>query len=282
MTGQADIHARGRRAKRPAGRSGHRLRWVWTPATILVLVLLVWLLPIFHLSKWEISEELRSLSREAVIADSGLKEGQHLFSGLGGSVELLLRRRYGAAETRLLNLYPTLKSVEIRMHIPYTVTFDLVERVEVAYVSIPDQCVMIDKDGVVLRILDQAPDNLPVIKGIKVTSMQLGAPLKVDVPDALNRAMTLMGAIIEADRDTRTTTRLLSQVRQIRPLSGRQLFLTVVLPDTGEELTVTAETGPDQTDDMLWLRFALDQDAFNGKGKGVLNLTGDNRTFTPD
>lgn len=263
-------------------KSGRRPRWFWTPATILLIALLVWLLPLFHLAQWEISTDLRSISREDVISGSGLEDGQHLFRGLGGSAELLFRRRYGAAEQKLMAAHPTLKSIELRMHLPSTISVEIVERVEVAYVSVPDRCVMIDKEGYVLRILDHPPERIPVIEGISVTSMQLGKPLMVDVPDALNRAMGLMGAIIEADRDTRTSTHLLPQVREIRPLSGRQLFLTIILPDTGELLTVAAETGSDQTDDMLWLRFALDQDVFNGKGKGVLDLTGNNRTFTPD
>lgn len=263
-------------------RTEHRRRWYWTPVTILVLTLLVWFLPLFRLEQWEISEDLRNLTREQVISGSGLTEGQHLFRGLGGSLVLLINRRYGAAEQRLMNAYPTLKSVEMRLHIPSTIAVEIVERVEVAYVSIPDRCVMIDKEGYVLRILEHPPERIPLIKGISVKSMHLGEPLQVDVPDALNRAMGLMGAIIEADRDTRTTTQLLPHVSEIRPLTGRQLYLTIILPDTGELLTVAAETGPEQADDMLWLRFALDQDVFNGTGKGVLDLTGNNRTFTPD
>ena len=33
---------------------------------------------------------------------------------------------------------------------------------------------------------------------------------------------------------------------------------------------------------MLWLRFALAQGVFDGRGKGVLDLTGSRKTFTPD
>ena len=141
---------------------------------------------------------------------------------------------------------------------------------------------MIDKEGVALAVMPEAPGSIPVIEGVKVTSMTLGQPLTVDVPSALNSAIALMGAIIDADKDDRTDQLLLSQIRGIMPIGGRQLYLSVILPNTGEELSVAAETGSEQVDDMLWLRFALAQGVFDGRGKGVLDLTGSRKTFTPD
>jgi hypothetical protein len=36
---------------------------------------------------------------------------------------------------------------------------------------------------------------------------------------------------------------LLGQVSQIRPVSGRLLYMTLVVPDTGEAISVRAEIG---------------------------------------
>jgi len=168
------------------------------------------------------------------------------------------------------------------MDFPGQIHIDIVERVEIAYIKIPDGCVMIDKEGVALSILPAPPGDIPVIEGVTVASMKLGQKLTVDVPSALNSAITLMGAIIDADQDDRTDLLLLPYIRKIMPIGGRQLYLTVVLPNTGEELNVEAETGTEQAEDMLWLRFALDQGVFDGRGKGVLDLTGSRKTFTPD
>lgn len=261
---------------------GKHLRRFLLPAALFFLAALIWLLPAFHLSNIEVAGDLRSLSREDLVAASGLQTGRHLFSGVGGSLNQLIHLRYGGAESRLLEQFPILKSAEVQLRLPGSVVLSVSERVEVAYVAVPDGCVMIDKEGCALKILPVAPDGIPVIDGVSVTSMSLGQPLVVDVPAAMNSAIALMGAIIEADRDTRPAVRLLPQIRRIRPLSGRQLFLTIVIPDTGEEMTVAAETGQEQTEDMLWLRFALSQDALNGRGKGILDLTGSRRTFTPD
>jgi len=246
-----------------------------------LLALLVWLLPFFRLQAVE-ATTLRGASEKDILSASGLIIGRHLFQDLGGSFEELAQLRYAAVEDRLAKAFPFIRSVKARMDFPGKIRLEIVERTEVAYVSIPDGCVMIDKDGVALRILNQTPDDIPVIDGISATSLLLGEPLAVDVPSAMNSAISLMGAIIEADKDTRPQIALLPQIRRIRPIGGQSVYLTVVLPDTGEELSVKAETSSDQTEDMLWLRFALAQGVFNGMGKGVLDLAGNHRTFTPD
>jgi hypothetical protein len=248
---------------------------------VIVASALIWLLPAFHAEQIEISG-LQTLTQEDVLMASGLDEGQHLFQGVGGSFGQLLQLRYAAAENQLYNAFPVIRSVEARLRFPGQISLTIVERVQVAYVAIPDGCAMIDKDGVAIKIMPAAPDGIPVIEGVTVTSLKLGDPLGVDVPAAMNSAISLMGAIIDADKDNRTTTLLLPLISKIRPLSGRRLYVTVVLPKTGEELYVEAESSSDMGEDMLWLRFALDQDAFNNLGKGVLDLTGGRRTFTPD
>jgi len=243
--------------------------------------LMVWRLPVFRLQVIDISE-LRSLSEEDVLAASGLKIGQHLFQGLGGSPGQISQLRYAAAEAGLAEACPAIKSVTVKMVFPGKISLTIEERIEVAYVSIPDGCVMIDKEGVAIRVLSQAPERIPVIEGITVTSLIPGQPLGVDVNSALNSAISLMGAIIDADKDSRPELQLLPLISKIRPIGGNDLYLTVILPATGEELSIAAETGQNLAEDMLWLRFALSQGVFNGRGKGVLDLTGNRKTFTPD
>lgn len=252
-----------------------------TLACFAVIAVLVWQLPAFRLGEIKIGQ-LRTVSQEEVIAASGLKTGQHLFEGLGGSLDQISHLRYGDVEKLLIAKFPTFKSVTAQMEFPGRIVFDITERIEVAYLEIPDGCVMIDKEGVAMNILPLPPSDIPVITGITVTTLNLGQPLSVDVDQALNSAITLMGAIIDADKDDRTEQKLLPQISRILPVGGREIYLTVILPNTGEELNVAAETGSDQGEDMLWLRFALAQGVFDSRGKGVLDLTGTRKTFTPD
>jgi hypothetical protein len=265
------------RPRKKGGRPGLFL----TIAILAAMLLMVWLLPAFRLQKIETSE-LRSLVAADVQTTSGLEIGQHLFQGLGGSLNQIIQLRYPGVESKLTAAYPVIKNVTARLHFPGQISIEITERMEVAYVAILDGCVMVDKEGVALRILTAVPDSIPVIEGVSATSLLLGQPLGVDVPSAMNSAISLMGAIIEADKDNRPEIALLPQIRKIRPIGGQNLYLTVVLPKTGEELSVKAETSSDQTEDMLWLRFALAQGVFNGRGKGVLDLTGSRKTFIPD
>jgi cell division septal protein FtsQ len=265
-------------------RRPRRQRWpslVGTLAVLVVIGLLVWLLPAFRLSDIAMGD-LRTLQPEEVIQASGLQTGQHLFAGFGGSLLQIAQLRYNPVENRLLQAFPVIKTVKASMDFPGRIKLEITERVEVAYIEIPDGCVMIDKAGVAMAILDDAPAGIPVLGGVTVTKLTLGQPLAVDVPSALNSAITLMGAIIDADQDDRTDQLLLPTIRKIMPVGGRAIYLTVILPHTGEELSVAAETGDDQAEDMLWLRFALAQGVFDSRGKGVLDLTGSRKTFTPD
>ena len=211
-----------------------------------------------------------------------VKPGQHLFTGIGPDLRRLFSLRYGSVEKTLLARFPYIRSVQASLKFPSTMVIEIEERVEVAYVAIPDGCVMLDKEGYALRILNQSPADIPVIEGVTVTSLTLGQVLTVNAPDAMNSAVSLLGAIIDADKDTRTPQKLLSQVRKIRPLSDGRLFMTLALPATGEELTVATENKGEQLEDMLWLRFAMDQGALDNRGKGVLDLTGSRKVFIPD
>lgn len=263
----------------------HRNQRLVRILTLLFLALLVCLafltLPALHVQQIKVSQT-RAMSREEIIAASGLQPGQHLVLGLGGNLRQWLTLRYGAAEKRLRATFPYIDKVIVTMDFPGAVRIDVSERVEVAYVAIPDGCVMIDKEGIALRILATMPEHIPVIAGVSVDSLRLGEPLAVSVPAAMHSAITLMDAIIEAEQDNRTDQPLLSQIRSIRPVGGRQLYLTLELPANGQELTILAETASDVYDDMLWLRFALAQHVLNNLGKGILDLSGDHRTFVPD
>lgn len=248
---------------------------------LLALGLLVAFLPVFRLQTYEITPT-RAMTTAAIEAAVLQKPGDHLFQGLGPGLDQWLGLRYGQTEARLAQVFPYIRTVRASLDFPSQIRIEIEERVEVSYVSIPDGCVLLDKEGYALLILPDPPPGIPVIEGVSVRSLNLGQPLTVQVPDSMNSAVSLLGAIIDADKDTRTPQKLLSQVRQIRPLSNGRLFLTLVLPATGDELTVAAETSMDQLDDMLWLRFAMDQGALDYRGKGVLDLTGSRRIFIPD
>lgn len=269
-----------RRPQDPAAlHSGRRRLLGWGLTAALVAGVIV--LPPFHVQEIRINPT-RAMTPEAIRAALPIQDNQHLLVGLGPDVLRLLSLRYGKAEDALSRAFPYIRELEVRLDFPGAVTVQIEERVEVAYVSIPDGCVMLDKESYALRILPTAPAEIPVIEGVQVTSLILGEILTVDAPEAMNSAVSTLSAIIDADKDTRTPQKLLTQILKIRPLSDGRLFLTLALPATGDELTVACENSSDLLDDMLWLRFAMDQGALDHRGKGVLDLTGTRKVFIPD
>jgi cell division septal protein FtsQ len=271
------------RSSASAPRRRHRSwrRPLGSLAALLTVSLLIAFLPAFRLSRYEISPT-RAIATDAIAAAVPQKPGQHLFSGLGPDLPHWLGLRYGRTEMLLKEKFPYIRTVRASLDFPSQMKIEIEERVEVAYVAIPDGCVLLDREGYALTILDQPPAGIPVIEGVTAASLALGQPLTVHSPETMNRAVSLLSAIIDADKDTRTSQKLLSQVRQIRPLANGRLFLTLVLPATGDELTVAVDRGDSLPDDMLWLRFAMDQGALDNRGKGVLDLSGTRRTFIPD
>lgn len=253
---------------------------IWM-AVMLIIAAAVLALPSFHLSSFEVSST-NVLTEEEIIVASGLSDGQHLISGLGGSMRHFFQMRYQRAEQSIEAYSPYVKSADVRMRFPGAVSINVEERIEVAYVNIPDGCVLIDKEGYALSIDPDIPGDIPVIEGIRAVSLSLGQPLTVDVSSSMQLAVTIMGAIIDADRDERSSVNLMTHVRKIRPAGGNLVYLTVVLPDTGEELIILVERGGDLSEDILWLRFALEQGVLSGHGKGVLDLTGSKKIFRPD
>lgn len=265
----------------PSPNRSHRGQGFIILLLILAMGLLVYFLPQFRLLKMDVTPT-RAMTRDEITVAVPATIGQHLFVGLGPDIRRLFSLRYGSIEQALQAKFPYIRTVTARLDFPSTLSIEIEERVEVAYVAIPDGCVMLDKESVALRILGDAPSDIPVIEGVAVTSLDLGDRLTVNAPDAMRSAVSLLGAIIDADKDTRTPQLLLPQIRKIRPLSDGRLFLTLALPATGDELTVAAVNDRDQLEDMLWLRFAMDQGALDNRGKGVLDLTGTRKVFIPD
>jgi len=267
------------------GRGGRLLpraaRLAVTLTAIAAVFLLVYFLPPFRVDTIDVTET-RAMTRPEILQASGLTMGQHLFQGIGGSVPQLFGLRYGRAEATLADRFPAIRTVTARLDFPGRIEITIEERIEVSYLRIPDGCILVDKEGFALRILPAPPATIPVIEGITVRQLSIGKALTVDLPEAWNHALSVMGAIIDADKDTRSTVRIMPMVRKIRPVSGRDVYLTLILPKTGEDLTVLTRVTASVGEDITWLRFAILQGALDGRGKGVLDMTGENRVFIPD
>ncbi len=245
--------------------------------------LLVGLLPQFRLEAFE-TTGTRVLAPADLEAASGLKRGQVFLSGIGGSLLALSEFRYGAAEDRLLLAFPYLRSVEVRFRFPGRASIEAVERVEVAYLAGHDGIVLIDSDHVALALRDgDPPAGIPLVEGVDILQCRLGGPVTVDRPSALDDALLLLSAVIEADGDTRGDLRLLSLVVSVRPAAEDLIYMTLRLPGSGRVLLVRADDPrAGVAEKMRVLRYGILQGKFDDLGQGMLDLSGDTILFIPD
>jgi cell division septal protein FtsQ len=266
------------RRERKANRTGTMVFW----AMIASAVLMVLVLPQFYIGSIEISG-LRVNTEEQVKTIGNLKTGMHLFKGVNGSLKDLFQLRHKSSEDLLCQNLPYIKSVKIRSVFPSVLKIDVEERVEVAYIAISDGCVIIDSEGVALEMLNSADSRgIPVIEGIMANQVGVGRKISVDLPEYLTEAIVLLNDVINADKDTRVDVKLLPGIKTIRPIQDKTLFLTLLLPNTGEEFIIKIKNSDNNLEDMVWLRFALQQRKLEGKGKGVLDLSSPQKVFIPE
>jgi len=259
-----------------------RIAFLVVLAVVLVGVLLVSLSPAFRVGGVDVSGT-RVLDPQRLVAESGLETGRTFLRGVGGSLSALVGLRYGAAEERLLAANPYLRSVEVRFRYPGRVSIAAVERVAVAYLAVHDAVVVIDADHVAVLVLQGAPpDGIPLVEGIGITRYLLGGSIEVDRPAALDDALLLLSAVLEADTDTRGDLKLLSVVKSVHPAADGLVYLTVRLPTTGGDLLVREDDPRFAAEDMTLLRYAVLQGKFDDVGSGILDLSGDQSRFVPD
>lgn len=251
-------------------------------AVLLLGVLLVGTAPSFRVERIETSGT-HVLVPEELVRDSGLSAGRHFLEGLGGGPAAFAGLRYADAEERLREAHPFLRSVLVRFRFPGTIRIEVEERVQVAYLVIGDSIVPIDADRCALAMMDGPPPaGIPLVEGLGVRQLRLGSPVEVDRPTALADAILLLSAVLSADADTRGDLKLLSVVRSLRPAADGILYLSLVLPDTGDDLIVRVSEPRTAGEDMEWLRYAIMQGDLNGLGSGILDLSGTQNRFVPD
>ena len=270
-----------RRRNRRRAPKGHHLGLVLLASVALILAALVVLLPQFHCAAIE-TEGLRVLKEDDVEEAVGIVPGDHLLSGLGPDLIRALSLRYGGAEDRIAALSPYVESVRVSLSFPSVVRVLVEERVEVAYLAIPDGCVLIDADGIALEIItDHLPEDVPVIEGVTVAGIVLGQVLQLEQEDAIRGAMLIMDAIIKSDQDDPAFS-LFGSVEGLRAVSGQTTYMTVRLPETGESLVIRLGAADTISESVEWLRGAILMGNLNNLGKGVLDLSGTQKVFKPD
>ena len=118
-------------------------------------------------------------------------------SGLKGGVNLCFETKTRPARDALL-ADPYIRLAEVKRVFPATVRITLEERREYAAVPYGEQYVLIDRDGMVLRIADSEP-VLPILGNMSIVEMTPGKALQVEQTYLLTDTLSLLALVEEND-----------------------------------------------------------------------------------
>lgn len=261
--------------------------WGYGPLTrkLLVLSLLIFvvtvtlLLPPFYAGRIRIVG-LHQLQGSRVLEVSGLHTGQHMLSGLGGSLEGWLRLRYTSAEQRILAALPEVQEVQITPTLPGEIQIRIVERIGVAYIHSDDSYLIVDREGVVLSILTEEPKGLPLIEGVSQSTARVGQAIDAGLRRDLSSAVQIIATVLETDLRAGDQWNFLGRVQSIRPLA-QDGHLLLVRNDNGSILTVRLGAVSELKDHLFWLRAVLKRQLLSVLPDGMLDLSGAYRMYRP-
>jgi hypothetical protein len=239
-------------------------------------------LPQFRLHEVEVVG-CRVLSPDLLIETARLNQGDHIFYGIRGSFNNVFQLRHTEREKLLRKTFPYIKNIIIQSQYPSTVSVLVEERIEIAYISIRDGYVMIDSSGIALEVIEKqgdSPAQVPVIEGIQANIVRLGEKIDVDMDDYLNQAIILLNDVIRADNHAKVDVQLLSNMKSIRPVKERLLYVTMSLSKNENSLLIRIRHSERTLEDLIWLKHAIDQGAFDNYKNGILDLTTTERFIT--
>ena len=134
---------------------------------------------LFYVTGFEITGN--SHFTDSMVSDlSGIREGKNLFFFF-----FLRTARYNLISS------PYVKTAKISRKLPGTIVIKLEEREEFAAVLDGNKSIIVDRDGLVLRISENEP-YLPVIAGLKIISSAEGKALETEQSYLLTKALALL------------------------------------------------------------------------------------------
>ena len=139
----------------------------------------------FTVTKIEVTGN-RYYTKAQVVELSGLQTGYNLFEmGTKDAKDALLADPY-------------IKIANIKKIPRGTIRIEIEERLEYAAVPYGEEFILIDEDGMILRITDQEP-VLPQLLGMTINEMAPGSPLKVEQAYLLTETLSMISIMEEND-----------------------------------------------------------------------------------
>ncbi|MCQ4637191.1 FtsQ-type POTRA domain-containing protein [Anaerovorax odorimutans] len=174
--------------KPPKKRKRKKKRYVLK--VLLLILICVGLYFFLHSSVFNIktinTSESSHFTAQQIQEMAGLKKGMNLFEFKGGKCEDKLEEN------------PYVQEARVKRKLPGTVSIELTERKEMAILAKDSQFVVIDGEGIVLQVAQQAP-QLTFLSGVTVTEAKENEAVEVKEENVYKKAMRLLNEMEKAD-----------------------------------------------------------------------------------
>ncbi len=250
-------------------------------AVALALLTLIILLPAFRLDHIEVTGT-SDLAEEDIKNIISLETGRHAFLDLGPEFKKIFSFRYGDIETKLLRAYPELATAKASFSWPSGILISLQERVETACIRNGLRYALVDREGYIIRLVEEEPDYLPIIEGMtRFEELIPGSQLNEDELDMLTTATEITAQLILTDQAYPDEKSLVALTKSIRPQEHG--FALLVL-EFDNEITWRVKLSNDRSmpEDIRKLQELITSEALQEKGSGQLDLTTDKIVFRRD
>lgn len=124
---------------------------------------------------------------EQIVERSGVVIGGNMFSDVHGR----------DAKKELIS-DPYIKDAAIRLKLPDTVVITVEERTEAAAIPYSTNFILIDAEGLVLRVSEVEP-KLPLLLGLTIKGMEPGKALEVEENSVLSDTLLMIKALTDSD-----------------------------------------------------------------------------------
>ncbi len=226
-----------------------RLRTILTVLVVAALCVLFALkAPAFNVSKYEVTGN-RYYTDDEIANMGNCNLGVNIFTGVD----------CGDIRDRLMK-DPYMVRVSVRRKLPSTITINLTERTQTAGIVYGESFVVIDEEGIVLRKTTVDP-KVTVLRGLSISSMNLGEPIQVDEEVLYRQCMDIIAAMKENNMYFKSIT--------ISPTEVRAYVLDNLLVRGMPDNIIFALENND-------IQLVVQELFKQGKEVGTIKVTGDN------
>ena len=228
--------------------------------SIVILIVFVAFHPYFRVRNITI-EGNYAVSDEEIMDALGIEYNSHMFN------------LYGSACSDLKNNNPYIRDIDIDRDFPSSMTIKVNERRKLAYIKTPDGYIAVDEEGMVLEFSASYSDAVrPVMCGLNVNSAVLGHKIDITDDSKFRQLIVLLSTALSEGENERIGYSLFENIKEVRIVPSGIIFMMVYLPD-GTSLQVKLANMATIGDDIHWLAYAIENDAFKGLPDGVLDMT---------